>query len=216
LEVISAWIRSIVFILILASILEMLIPRGGIQRFVQVVLGLLIIMLLIQPVLGLLSRQAFFDRRLAALSSDLGQTADAASIIARGEELSKRNQLLTAAEFERRVAALSEEYALTVDGISEAKAEVETSLTDSGGQPRAEVRELRLTVRAGRSPAGDDTIAPVKTVTIGSAPAGEDTSTALPDAVVSEAEKERIRTELLRTFNNFYGLSPEKISVEFN
>lgn len=213
-SVVGDWVKSIVFVLVLASVMEMLLPRGSLHRFVQVVLGLMIIMSLLQPMLELLSRQTFFERRLAALGSDLKQANNVPRIIARGGDLAEQNRRLVSAEFRRRAAAISEEYALTVAGVKEAKAEVETVMTDVFGKQEAEISELRLRVWAGRFPAGagDGPVVPVRTVTVGPA-----ANPAAPSAAsLPEAEKDRIRAELLRTFHNFYGLSPEKIVIEIN
>lgn len=217
-SVISEWIRSLIFILILAGIVEMLIPRGSMHRFVQVVLGLMIIMLLLQPLLGLLSRQTFFERRLAAISWEVGRSGDAAAIIARGEDLAGRNGRFVADEFRRQAAAQSEAYALTVDGVAAAAAEVEAVINNVSGRQRPEINLLRLRIETGEAADGEPGVAvdSVRAVMVGPATDAGQAEAVLPAAGVTEAEKERIHAELLQTFHNFYGLSPEKIIIEIN
>ncbi|MGI5839009.1 MAG: stage III sporulation protein AF [bacterium] len=217
-SVISEWIRSLIFILILAGIVEMLIPRGSMHRFVQVVLGLMIIMLLLQPLLGLLSRQTFFERRLAAISWEVGRSGDAAAIIARSEDLAGRNGRFVADEFRRQAAAQSEAYALTVDGVAAAAAEVEAVINNVSGRQRPEINLLRLRIETGEAADGAPGVAvdSVRAVMVGPATDAGQAEAVLPAAGVTEAEKERIHAELLRTFHNFYGLSPEKIIIEIN
>lgn len=51
-EELSAWIRRLIFLLVAAGVVDMILPRGDLRRYVDVVVGLVIIATVLTPVLG--------------------------------------------------------------------------------------------------------------------------------------------------------------------
>ncbi len=201
----SVWIKNIVYILFIASLLEMLLAQGNTRRFVRVVLGLLLTLMILNPILALVSEETFLARRLETLSYDLSADAAAEQSLARGEALANSNQAWIDQEFLARVERQSEEYALTVAGVSQAEARAELE-----GEGTGRIARLHLTIRPG--PGGERAVGVVQPVVI---PAETKQSGSDPEEGLTPAEAERLRQELKETLHNFYGLHPDRVMISF-
>lgn len=51
-EAISLWLQNIILLVLIATVLDMLLPNSSIQRYVKFVMGLLILLSIISPMLG--------------------------------------------------------------------------------------------------------------------------------------------------------------------
>lgn len=77
----SAWLRSVVLVILLAMVVELLLPSQAMQRYVRTVLSLFLLLTLLQPVLKLIDPQRTVDRLLAgALLPSSGTTGGMASL----------------------------------------------------------------------------------------------------------------------------------------
>jgi len=50
---ISSWITNILLLILFATILELLLPNSSTQRYVKLVVGLMILVAMLQPVLSI-------------------------------------------------------------------------------------------------------------------------------------------------------------------
>ena len=59
----SEWMTNIILFVLLATIVELLLPRGTLQKYVKMVLGLLLIFIIIQPIMKIFAMdpQEFLD-----------------------------------------------------------------------------------------------------------------------------------------------------------
>ncbi|WP_425448601.1 stage III sporulation protein AF [Dethiothermospora halolimnae] len=55
-DFLRAWVSDIVVVVILISFLEIILPKGNMKRYINMVIGLLIIIVLINPFINLLSK----------------------------------------------------------------------------------------------------------------------------------------------------------------
>lgn len=55
-SLISEWISNIILFILLATIIELLLPKTSMQRYVKMVVGLLLLLLLLQPLLAILKK----------------------------------------------------------------------------------------------------------------------------------------------------------------
>ncbi|QIA27109.1 sporulation protein [Thermaerobacter sp. PB12/4term] len=53
----SDWVRQVVMVLILTGVVELALPTGALRRYVQVVLGLLVLLAIVRPVLAWLGSE---------------------------------------------------------------------------------------------------------------------------------------------------------------
>ncbi len=53
-ENLKSWARDIVFIMVFAGILELMLPSGSIRKYVRVVMGLVIVVVVLNPIISLM------------------------------------------------------------------------------------------------------------------------------------------------------------------
>lgn len=57
-QFLTDWISNIILLILLATILELLLPNSSLQRYVKMVVGLLLIVMILNPLFSLLSKDA--------------------------------------------------------------------------------------------------------------------------------------------------------------
>lgn len=84
----AVYLRKLAVTAIILGFLELLLPEGGLRRFAQVILGLLVVMVLLQPLAALVREGVQLDRILtmpelpAPASSDQAARVNAAGLAA--------------------------------------------------------------------------------------------------------------------------------------
>jgi len=89
-ETLKNIVQNILIIILLTTLLEMLLPEGDMRRYVRLVMGLFVIMVVLNPVLALFHSGVNLD----AVSFNSGQEGgDLAAAVARGRELGERQKV---------------------------------------------------------------------------------------------------------------------------
>ncbi|MGN1400365.1 MAG: stage III sporulation protein AF [Bacillus sp. (in: firmicutes)] len=74
-DLLTDWIKNIILFILLATVMDMLLPSSSMQKYAKMVLGLLLITILVSPVLKLLSID--YDQLLtSAVSEDYVEKTD--------------------------------------------------------------------------------------------------------------------------------------------
>lgn len=155
----AGWLRQIIAVLLLASIVDLLLPNRTMQRYVRLVAGLFILLTVATPVLGWMKGD--FGSQLAAGLSTVERSPQSAPeqlamIEAEGEKLRDRQSKQAADLVQTKLAAAI-------------RADVEAS----------EGREVRsVDVRTAKDDSGSWTVTGVKIVLEGTDEAGADPSPA--------------------------------------
>ncbi|MDF2572739.1 MAG: stage sporulation protein [Sporomusa sp.] len=125
----TIWVKSIIFVVLFASFLELLLPNNSMQRFIRVIMGLFIMLAILNPIINIIENKMTEDQiptMATRSSSDLsagGDILNAANHVA-----GKRNELAR----ELYVKDLSKQIRATVlaiDGVADAKVSVEIADT---------------------------------------------------------------------------------------
>ncbi|WP_374712125.1 stage III sporulation protein AF [Symbiobacterium terraclitae] len=191
------WVRSLVVLVVLASLLEMLLPTGGMKRFVRLSMGLLILLGVVRPLVSLLGGQAAFDPYL--LQEPAGRLPSIDEIMVEANRFQARSQALLLEEVRGRLARQAETAALAVEGVAGADVALEL-----GGGPALEtvhVEKVSVTLLLG-SRFGQ--VRPVEPVRIGGAGGqaeeargGTTVRAPLPEeAPIAEAVRQQVAEQL--------------------
>lgn len=113
------WVRSLVMLLIFASILELLLPMNGMKRYVRMAMGLIIILGVVKPIVGLLGHPVVVDPTSLVGSETSLPTMN--QIMADADRFRQKNQVLMLQEAERRLTEEVRSAARRVDGVSDAQ-----------------------------------------------------------------------------------------------
>ncbi|MDD3268446.1 MAG: stage III sporulation protein AF [Syntrophomonadaceae bacterium] len=184
-------VKNILFIIILASFMEILLPDGGLKPFVRFAIGLFILISVLSPVLSLLFSQQQFEVKLWDYQSNIDQS----------EHISKKGQDLNRQIKESNNAALREKMqgqiasmAMLVPGVQ--RLETRIDLGQEGN-----LEKLHIMVKAGKPEQPKE---PASTLVF------SETQT-----IVGEVEKAEVKDKILALLCNLYGLQKTDIEIEF-
>ena len=113
-------IRNLVILAFLSLVLELVLPRGNMAKYVRLVMGLLVILVVIQPLLTL-SGGDWSELAESVFHQQAEDNTEA--IVSDGNNMADQWSETALAEYEATVADQVEAMALTVDGVEAAMAE---------------------------------------------------------------------------------------------
>lgn len=206
-ETIRIIVKSIVVIIIFAAFLEIILPRSDMKRYVNLIIGLFVIIAVLNPFLSALNRGISFD-----VLSDVGQSgaADTQTLIQNGKDLANAQRTGAVREYKdklaRQIAAMA--GLCQKDRISG----VDIDMVDDTGSPDfGTVKKVTLHLNKAKDAAmlksQDEPVGDVKV---------DEIRIGAPDPL-AEANQSPSQSDvpaLREMIANFYGLSPDQIVIE--
>ncbi|PRX26904.1 stage III sporulation protein AF [Orenia metallireducens] len=98
-DFLTGWIRNIVLVIIFANFIEMLLPNNNTKREVNMVIGLFIILVILNPIINLINYQSNF---LSFFNIFNYSKPSFEEIVQEGERLKEDNQVI-AEDYKRRL-----------------------------------------------------------------------------------------------------------------
>lgn len=202
------WIKQIILLILIATFLDLLLPNSGMRRYVKLVVGLLLILVILSPVLELFQ---FDYERLLTVQEEWdkrGESIFSSKVSANRERLESWQQSAILAEvaksWEMEIKKeLEDRFNLTVVDLQlqlisqEEKVEIDSLSLVLAMKEELRERELRETKQQ---------IKPVKPVVIEIAPLRRETKES-----VSEEEK-KIEEEVLTYLSKEWNISVDKMT----
>ncbi|GAK39905.1 stage III sporulation protein AF [Paenibacillus urinalis] len=96
-EWLSGWLRELILVVLLATFVDMLLPNKSMERYVKLVLSLLILLTLISPIINLINQDS--NERLSAALTDWGggsteeQDMTLSEIMDKSRELTQQHEM---------------------------------------------------------------------------------------------------------------------------
>lgn len=221
----SEWLKQVVAVVLLASLVDLLLPNQTMQRYVRLIAGLFILLALVGPMLSWIKSD--FGTKLAAdLESVRLRPENAAEQLAQIEEdasklrMSREEQAASLA-----TAQLAAQIKDTVEkeaGAAVRDVQVQAG-TDADGVARVQGVSIVLANAAGDHPdsvSGSGDVAPIREVEpviIELDPIGKEDSQEkeLPAMTEEETEEERLMKQRVASLVSVrYGMGAEMIDVE--
>jgi stage III sporulation protein AF len=131
------WVRGVAVAVMVAAFVDFLMPQGGVRRFARVVMGLVLLLTIIQPVVGLLHQQVAVAEALAKAAEFLAAPAGAAPA---GAATGASSEVIALTE--KALARQIEGVVAAITGTPGARAEVRLALSD--GKITGGVRSVRI------------------------------------------------------------------------
>jgi stage III sporulation protein AF len=205
-EFLSEWMRGLILIIFLAVALDMILPNNAMQRYVKLVMGLLIILLMLSPLLKFYGTSIYemdftLDKMLAQDGKGLPSLEQ---IEQKGMDLQERQAGMTIGQWKAMVAesvkrSIEKSHQVTVD-------KVEMRVTeDDAGRPTA-IEQLEVVVMPKQEKGAVKPVEEVKPVIIGKA---EDGGSRSASAKADDESTSAIVTQL----SEEYQVPKTKISV---
>ncbi|KHF39546.1 stage III sporulation protein AF [Halalkalibacter okhensis] len=118
----TEWLTNIILLILLATILELMLPNSNMQKYVKMVVGLLLLVVMLQPLLNIFTEDV--DEWLFSLSNEVEQTErsinETINLQKRDIESGVRAYTLeqVAVQLERQVAgALKDQHSLAIKSV---------------------------------------------------------------------------------------------------
>ncbi len=132
LTAVTDWVRNIALIVLFASFLELLLPTSGMQRFVRVIMGLLILLAVLAPVVDAL--QSHRAPEVPALGGQGGQAAD--RVRSGAEAVIRERDRLAVEMYKKELARQIRAVVTATDGVADARVAIAVA-PDAGGRAGA-------------------------------------------------------------------------------
>ncbi|MFZ5824045.1 MAG: stage III sporulation protein AF [Bacillota bacterium] len=135
-DALKEWVRSLIMLVILASVLELLLPMNSMKKFVRMAMGLLIVLGVVRPVVGLLGQPV--EVKTDLLVSEGTTLPSMNQIMVEAGRFRERNQALLLQEAERRLTDEARAAAREVEGVADARVTLRIAPQGAGGESRVE------------------------------------------------------------------------------
>jgi stage III sporulation protein AF len=140
------WVKTIILVVLFASFLELLLPASSMQRFVRVIMGLLVMLTMLNPVVEFIQSRST-PQEIPALGGRIiagPGPAQGGAAVSTGDK-SKLAVELYKKDLARQIRAV----VLAMDGVADAQVAVQLKSDTDGGSAALEM--IKITVRPGQS-----------------------------------------------------------------
>lgn len=185
-------VRTVLVIIIVASLLELLLPESGLKSLVSFAMGLFVLIAILNPLLGIAFKQQDFKVGLWDYKYD--QSLEQGMIdkgLDLNKQLYKNNDDLVREKLQGQISAI----AALVPGVKE----VETVIKSENSGASA---GFHLIVRL------EEQGQPGQSNNIG-------VFTGSEEGELSREEQEQIKGKIVKVMNNLYGIDAHRIEIEF-
>ncbi|GBG55038.1 stage III sporulation protein AF [Sporomusaceae bacterium FL31] len=193
-EGISAWIKNIILLVLFASFLELLLPSSSMQRFIRVIIGLLITLAILNPVLDVIQNR-WSTAQIPALSTN---TANSQSVMNNANKVAGDREQLAFDTYKKELARQIRATTTAIEGIADAQVAVELE-NPQQGKFNGKVRALTIYVKPGVNNAKGK----IEPVVIG--------TTNYNEAIEL---KPQLKTKILQTIYELYQIPNEHIEIK--
>lgn len=129
LAAVSDWVKSIVLVVLFASFLELLLPASSMQRFIRVIMGLLVMLTMLNPVVEFIQSRTLQEPIPAMsgkISAGTGQAKERTAAV-----VAEKNRL-TVEIYKNDLARQIKAVVLAIDGVADARITVELQQDNAG------------------------------------------------------------------------------------
>lgn len=209
-EALKEWVRTLAMLLILATCLELLVPMGGMKRYVRMAMGLLLMLSMINPLFAFLGQPVDLDPAVFAPQTE-AHLPSLDEIMAEASRFREKNEALALEQTRARLQEEAARAARSVAGVAEARAEVALAV-EAGGYS---LERITVIITPGRR----DAVRPVRAVLpvqSGSdeEPVGAGRSQPRPPQGNEEALAQQVRQEVAGMLGLTGGTAPIEVLVQ--
>lgn len=122
------WVRGLMMLVILASILELLLPMNSMKKFVRMAMGLLIVLGVVRPIASFLGQPV--ELKTDLLVQETSHLPTMHQIEEEAARFRQRNESLLLEEAQARLTAEARAAALQVSGVADVQ--IDLTLTRQG------------------------------------------------------------------------------------
>lgn len=123
---VGVWVKNIIMVVLFASFMELLLPNSHMQRFVRVIMGLLIMLAVLNPLLELFDNH-HFDAMLTNQNKLFANSSGTSQMKHSIETLTQEKEKLSLDVYKKDLSQQIRSLVTSVEGVKDAQVEVELS-----------------------------------------------------------------------------------------
>lgn len=205
-ETIRIIVGNLVIMILVAAFLELLLPLHGTRRFVQVIMGVFILAVILNPVVSFFKQAPLLNLSFSKVVDE--KSSELRSILAQGEVLRQTTVRQARDAYQKRLEEQLAVMVRLIPGVQDAKARVILESTPSL-QAMGAISKVYITVWAGAKNS-ESNIEPVGRIEMGR-DAGQGEQEKEPDSAIQK----NLISEVKCTVTSLFGLRPEQVFVNF-
>jgi stage III sporulation protein AF len=137
----TSWVKTIIFVVLFASFLEVLLPNSSMQRFVRVIMGLFIMLAILSPVIEVVQNH-LTPSVVPTLS---GNSANSAAILNDANHFAHGREELSAELYKKQLAQQMQVMITAVEGVADAKVVIDMDTNNSKVKDQIRGVEIYIT-----------------------------------------------------------------------
>jgi len=150
-DILTHWVRYIIFVVLFASFIELLLPSSQMQRFVRVIMGLFIMLAILTPIIDLVQHRGM-PTQIQAMA---GSNDESTQIINHASDVAREREQLAAQLYKQEVAQQMQVMVIALDGVADAKVVIELNTMENHTLSYA-IAHVEVYVTPGISKNGSD------------------------------------------------------------
>ncbi len=204
LGLLRSWVLNIVSIVIFITFLEILLPNGSVKKYIKMIVGLLVMVVILSPLLDLVNGEVKIENEIFKTTSQLDQKSFALSI----DQLeTKQNQQMI------------NQYKSKIENSIKERIEYENNTTvlhissiieeDKNSQSLGEIKELNIVIEKNSSEnddINDSNVIPTIQISIGN---NSEKNKSSP----KNLENEHLVNEIKNNISHIYALDKDKVKI---
>lgn len=197
---ITVWVKSIIFVVLFASFLELLLPNNSMQRFIRVIMGLFIMLAILNPIINVFESR-LTEAQVPALAGKAENSLFDVDILNTANQVAGKRNELTRELYIRDLSKQIRATVLAIDGVADAS--VTVTVADAAQQDAVgKIKSVTVYIEPGLI-AGEQKIARVVIKPDPAKAANE--SDKLPQAVIDKVK---------RTVTELYQIKSTQVEVK--
>ncbi|MFS8513822.1 MAG: stage III sporulation protein AF [Planifilum fulgidum] len=162
-EFVGGWLKQIILLVLVATFFDLLLPNHSMERYVKLVMGLLIILAILNPIFSLLDK----NLDLASFTAEsqgvpVGEVPALSAIRREGEALQKTQDRLILSQVQQKLA---ETIKQDVEGQFEVRVvKSEVSVSQAGEKESPAIQRVQLVISPRRNEGEGGEVMPVQPV----------------------------------------------------
>lgn len=193
-EFLKGWIINIIFIVVLASLIELLLPSSTMKKYVNVIIGMIIIIVILTPIISVINRN--LDMDVNVFNSFYKLNAQSSRLINQLNS-SKDNEIFIV-EYKKRLSDSLRDYIKKEFSFD---SDVDLVINeDLSSQNFGMINSVSIKLKR-----SDGNVVPIEKVEIGSR---EEKTKEKPETILTQKEK-----EMVKKISALYGVDINNISV---
>lgn len=216
-EIIKNVVREIAIIVLLATFLEMLLPKSNMKRFVQVILGLFILISILTPIANLFTSDDFAFHFEAWQYQPAASNHQLEEILAQGQRLYEKAEEASLREYERKLENQIKALIVMIPEVNHAHVSVKVGADLRGNYGQIEKVIIRIFDDPETQAVQGNQEIQLKEVEDVIIEISQEATTTQQEIAATQAKRLLKNTEkdVIYLVSNFYGLPSEKIEVYF-